>query len=91
MTLTTEKKRRVANRWQLWVLYNKLPTPTAKDEAEVVRLRKEIVTMKRELGSISAQDEFTKWAKLRRQLDKVEAQYKKSGQSDDLLASIDHG
>lgn len=38
--------------------------------------------MKRELASVSAQDEFSKWAKLRRQHDKVVAEHDKSGKNE---------
>ncbi|KAF4551836.1 CHD5-like protein [Elsinoe fawcettii] len=62
----------------LWALYNKLPTPTAKDANEATKLRREVVRLKRELASVSAQDEFTKWAKLRRQHDKVVADQEKA-------------
>jgi len=40
-------------------------------------LKREIVRLKREMGAVSAQDEFTKWAKLRRQHDKAEAEFNK--------------
>ncbi|KAG8622758.1 hypothetical protein KVT40_009269 [Elsinoe batatas] len=62
----------------LWALYNKLPTPTAKDANDATRLRREVVRLKRELAGISAQDEFTRWAKLRRQHDKAEADQEKA-------------
>lgn len=68
------------NTQQLWTLYNKLPTPTSKGEAAANQLRKELVRLKKELGSVSAQDEFTRWAKLRRQHDKAETEYNKAGQ-----------
>ena len=61
------------------MLYNKLPNPTAKDAREAIRLKKEVVRLKRELNATSAQDEFTKWAKLRRSHDKVAADQEKSG------------
>ena len=41
-------------------------------------MKKEILRLKRELGNVSAQDDFARWAKLRRQHDKVMAQYEKS-------------
>ncbi|KAG9574377.1 hypothetical protein KCU77_g15598, partial [Aureobasidium melanogenum] len=57
----------------LWVLYNKLPTPTAKDAQNAARLKKEVVRLKREMNAVSAQDEFARWAKLRRTHDKAVA------------------
>ncbi|THZ37181.1 protein get1 [Aureobasidium pullulans] len=62
----------------LWVLYNKLPTPTAKDAQNSARLKKEVVRLKREMNAVSAQDEFARWAKLRRTHDKAVAEYEKS-------------
>ncbi|KAF1350864.1 CHD5-like protein-domain-containing protein [Delphinella strobiligena] len=62
----------------LWILYNKLPNPTAKDAREATRLKGEVVRLKRELGATSAQDEFSKWAKIRRAHDKAVAEYEKS-------------
>ena len=40
-----------------------------------VELQREVVRLKREMNATSSQDEFAKWAKLRRQHDKVLAQY----------------
>jgi tail-anchored protein insertion receptor len=62
---------------KLWQLYNKFPTPTSKSAGDQTRLRREIVRLKRELNTVSAQDEFSKWAKLRRQHDKAVADYDK--------------
>lgn len=42
-----------------------------------MRLRREVVRLQRELNGISAQDDFAKWAKLRRQLDKAVAEHDK--------------
>jgi hypothetical protein len=64
---------------QLWVLYNKLPTPTSKSAQRCQALKKEIVQLKRELGNTSAQDNFGKWAKLDRQHNKAMAEYQKLG------------
>lgn len=56
---------------------------------EHVRLRGEVVRLKREMDSTSSQDEFAKWAKLRRQHDKALAQYdEKSGKFSIGLRSI---
>ncbi|KAH6639756.1 CHD5-like protein-domain-containing protein [Boeremia exigua] len=61
----------------LWVLYNKLPTPTSKNAQRCQALKKEIVQLKRELGNTSAQDNFGKWAKLDRQHNKAMTEYQK--------------
>ena len=42
-------------------------------------LKKEVVRLKRELGAVSAQDDFAKWAKLRRQHDKAMSEFEKIG------------
>lgn len=61
----------------LWILYNKLPTPTSGSARKVQDLKKEIVRLKRELGNTSPQDNFSKWAKLDRQHNKAMAEYQK--------------
>lgn len=63
---------------QAWSLYNKLPTPTSTAEQESSRLRRELLRLKKELGAVSAQDDFAKWAKLRRQHDKVLSEHEKN-------------
>ncbi|KAF1814463.1 hypothetical protein P152DRAFT_272600 [Eremomyces bilateralis CBS 781.70] len=61
----------------LWILYNKLPTPTSKSAQEQLRLRREVLRLKRQMHATSAQDDFAKWAKIRRQHDKVLSDYEK--------------
>lgn len=61
----------------LWILYNKLPTPTSGSAQKVQKLKREIVQLKRELGNTSPQDNFSKWAKLDRQHNKAVAEYQK--------------
>ncbi|GAB7334970.1 hypothetical protein MBLNU13_g06841t2 [Cladosporium sp. NU13] len=65
----------------LWLLYTKLPTPQSKQAAAGVTLRKEVVKLHREMTNTSAQDDFAKWAKLRRQHDKKKAEYEQNAQS----------
>jgi len=72
---------------QLWVLYNKLPTPTSGSAQRCQTLKKEIVQLKRELGNTSAQDNFGKWAKLDRQHNKAVAEYQKLGKPFEFLAT----
>jgi hypothetical protein len=60
---------------QLWILYLKLPTSTSKNAREQSRLKREVVQLKREMNNTSSQDEFAKWAKLRRKHDKAMDEY----------------
>lgn len=64
---------------QLWLLYNKLPTPTSSSARKVQTLKRDIVKLKRELANTSPQDNFSKWAKLDRQHNKALAEYQKLG------------
>ncbi|OCL01422.1 hypothetical protein AOQ84DRAFT_329001 [Glonium stellatum] len=61
----------------LWVLYGTLPTQTAKSVHKQTEMKREVVRLKRELNKVSAQDDFAKWAKLRRQHDKAVADFEK--------------
>ncbi|KAF2692130.1 hypothetical protein K458DRAFT_274651, partial [Lentithecium fluviatile CBS 122367] len=61
----------------LWVIYNKLPTPTSSSAQRCQSLKREVVRLKRELGNTSPQDNFSKWAKLDRQHNKAVAEYQK--------------
>jgi len=46
---------------------------------EQIKLRREVVRLKREMNAISAQDDFAKWAKIRREHDKVLEAHDKQG------------
>ncbi|GIK03734.1 GET complex subunit get1 [Aspergillus viridinutans] len=59
----------------LWILYLRLPTSTSKNAREQSRLKREVVQLKREMNNTSSQDEFAKWAKLRRKHDKAMDEY----------------
>ena len=61
----------------LWTIYIKLPTPQSKDASDSARLRSEVVRLQREMGAVSAQDDFAKWARLRREHDKAKDKYEK--------------
>ncbi|KAI3327915.1 CHD5 domain-containing protein [Xylariaceae sp. AK1471] len=61
----------------LWNLYLVLPTKTSKQAAEKNRLQKEYLAIRRDLNATSSQDQFAKWAKLRRQHDKQLEQLEK--------------
>lgn len=56
---------------QLWNLYLALPTETSRQETEKKKLQKDFLTIRRDLNATSSQDQFAKWAKLRRQHDKL--------------------
>lgn len=60
-----------SNTPQLWTLINFLPVPTSKAAGEQRKLQADYLKVRRELTSTSSQDEFAKWAKLRRQHDKL--------------------
>ena len=47
------------------------PIPTAKEAAAKKKLQAEYLRVRGELNATSSQDEFAKWAKLRRQHDKL--------------------
>ncbi|KAE8350353.1 Protein get1 [Aspergillus coremiiformis] len=59
----------------LWLLYLKLPTSTAKNAREQSRLKHEVVELKRDMNNTSSQDEFAKWAKIKRRHDKTMDEY----------------
>jgi hypothetical protein len=58
-----------------WLIFTKLPTEQSKRAGEISNLRREVVRLNREMNATSAQDEFAKWAKLRRQHDKAKDKY----------------
>ncbi|KAF4971019.1 hypothetical protein FZEAL_9941 [Fusarium zealandicum] len=65
----------------LWTLINFLPVPTAKTAAEQRKVQAEYLKVRRDLNTTSSQDEFARWAKLRRQHDKLLEQLEKSKKS----------
>lgn len=62
---------RSANFLQLWTLINFLPVPTSKAAGEQRKLQADYLKVRRDLNATSSQDEFARWAKLRRQHDKL--------------------
>lgn len=65
---------------QLWHFYTRLPgTSVSHSVSQQRRLRSEVLRLKREMNATSSQDEFARWAKLRRQHDKAQAEYDESG------------
>ncbi|KAI5928009.1 CHD5 domain-containing protein [Camillea tinctor] len=67
----------------LWNLYLALPTQTSRQVAEKKKIQKEYLTIRRDLNATSSQDQFAKWAKLRRQHDKLFEQLEKMKSSHD--------
>ncbi|KAI1842712.1 hypothetical protein JX266_011033, partial [Neoarthrinium moseri] len=61
----------------LWTLYLMLPTETSKNSRQRQKLQSEYLKVRRDLNATSSQDEFAKWAKLRRQHDKLMEQLEK--------------
>ncbi|KAL1901503.1 GET complex subunit get1 [Sporothrix stenoceras] len=54
----------------LWRIYNIVPSKRSAAFAEQRKLQAEYLELRRELHATSSQDEFAKWARLRRQHDK---------------------
>ncbi|KAI1430587.1 CHD5-like protein-domain-containing protein [Xylaria sp. CBS 124048] len=69
----------------LWNIYLALPTEMSKQAAAKNTLQKEYLAIRRELNATSSQDQFAKWAKLRRQHDKQLEQLEKMKGSHDAL------
>ncbi|OAA73865.1 CHD5 domain containing protein [Cordyceps fumosorosea ARSEF 2679] len=61
----------------IWKIINYLPVPTAKTAAEQRKTQAVYLKVRRELNATSSQDEFAKWAKIRRQHDKLLDQLEK--------------
>jgi len=61
----------------LWNLYTTLFPSTSQTSSKVTTLKREVVRLKRDLSATSAQDDFARWAKLKRQHDKAVAEYDK--------------
>ncbi|ODH25675.1 protein GET1 [Paracoccidioides brasiliensis] len=59
----------------LWLIYMKLPTSASCIAREQHQMKQEVVQLKREMNATSSQDEFAKWAKLRRRHDKALEEY----------------
>lgn len=66
-----ERPRRSLTEGQLWTLLNHLPVATSRAAGAQRKLQTEYLGVRRELNATSSQDEFAKWAKLRRQHDKL--------------------
>lgn len=55
-----------------------MPTPQSKDAETIAGLRSEVVRLNREMRAVSAQDDFARWARLRRDHDKMKEKYDKA-------------
>ncbi|KAI9829219.1 MAG: GET complex subunit get1 [Phylliscum demangeonii] len=76
----------------LWLLFNRLPVPTPVAVQRQRLLQRELVSLRTQLNATSSQDEFAKWAKLRRQHDKVLADLEQTTASvKSIKASFDGG
>ncbi|KAK0639261.1 CHD5-like protein-domain-containing protein [Cercophora newfieldiana] len=74
----------------LWRLVTSLPIPVSKQYVEQRQKQKEYLAVRHELNATSSQDQFAKWAKLRRQHDKLlEELEKKKASLDASQASFD--
>ncbi|KAE9377746.1 CHD5-domain-containing protein [Stipitochalara longipes BDJ] len=67
----------------LWNLYSSLPISKSESSAEQRELKSQYMKVRKELNATSSQDEFAKWAKLRRQHDKLLEQLEKNKASTD--------
>lgn len=63
-----------------WRLFLLLPTEHSAKAANTSQLRNEVVRLQREMLAVSAQDNFAKWARLRREHDKAKDVYEKNGE-----------
>ncbi|KAH7367209.1 CHD5 domain-containing protein [Plectosphaerella cucumerina] len=55
----------------LWTLLSYLPTEASRAAAQNRKVQADFLTIRKELNATSSQDEFAKWAKLRRNHDKL--------------------
>ncbi|KAF9878945.1 CHD5 domain-containing protein [Colletotrichum karsti] len=71
----------------LWTLINYLPVSTSQAAKQHRQLQAEFLKTRKELNATSSQDEFARWAKLRRTHDKLLDQLEKSKQSQEASKS----
>lgn len=75
-------------RLQLWRLYLSLPSSLANEFADQRKKQKEYLAVRHDLNATSSQDEFAKWAKLRRQHDKLLDELEKKSRKPSYHQSI---
>lgn len=66
---------------KLWNLYISAPFGTSAQIREQRKLQQSYLKVRRDLNATSSQDEFAKWAKLRRQHDKMLEELEKKSTS----------
>ncbi|TEA17665.1 Protein GET1 [Colletotrichum sidae] len=71
----------------LWNLINYLPVSTSKAAKQHRQVQADFLKVRKELNATSSQDEFAKWAKLRRTHDKLLDQLEKSKQTQEASRS----
>lgn len=64
-----------------WRLFCLLPTDHSTKAAKTAEFRNEVGRLQREMTGVSAQDNFAKWARLRREHDKAKDVYEKNGKN----------
>ncbi|KAJ9165293.1 Protein GET1 [Coniochaeta hoffmannii] len=65
----------------LWRIYTSLPTQLSKDYAHQRKLQAEYLAVRKELNGTSSQDQFARWAKLRRKHDTLLEELEKKKKS----------
>lgn len=75
---------------QLWKLYISTPIGTSKQIREQRELQQSYLNVRRDLNATSSQDEFAKWAKLRRQHDKMLEELEKKSTSGQSTCFVTH-
>ncbi|KOS19158.1 Protein GET1 [Escovopsis weberi] len=71
----------------LWTAINYLPVSTAKEASRRRALQAEYLKVRRDMNATSSQDEFAKWAKLRRTHDKLLEELEKAKKSSEASRS----
>jgi hypothetical protein len=79
---TTTPYSNISTPSQIWQLATLVPgSSAAKQQATHRKLQREVLQLRAQLRSTSSQDEFAKWAKLKRKEDKLLADFEKSSTS----------
>ncbi|KAM0201757.1 hypothetical protein ACHAPA_003853 [Fusarium lateritium] len=71
----------------LWTLINFLPIPTSKAAGEQRKIQADYLKVRQDMNATSSQDEFARWAKLRRQHDKLLDQLEKTKKNTEAARS----
>lgn len=73
---------------QLWKLWIATPFGTSRQIREQRELQQSYLKVRRDLNATSSQDEFAKWAKLRRQHDKMLEDLEKMSTSGHIMPTF---